>query len=254
MKYIFFAIVLHLCSLHSFSQSRPDSVSYLKSYFTNTQAIIAAPFHWDKQDIANVVMVTGTTAFLMVYDEKMDDFLLRNNSSKLKKISSNFISPFGNGVYTLPLLGTVYLAGVLTKNPYDKEMALLGLKTFIISAGEATVIKMALGRNRPADQFHSPAFQFDGPFKKFSDNGAFVSRHATTSFAVATIMAEGYKSEKRWVPWMAYSLASLVTVSRVYEREHWVSDAFAGACLGYVTGRFMYRINQKKFYRKTFQP
>jgi len=43
---------------------------------------------------------------------------------------------------------------------------------------------------------------------------------------------------------VAYTLASLVTISRVYEREHWASDALAGACLGYVSGKFIYKFNR----------
>lgn len=244
MKKYTIALLLCFCYFPSFSQLNNDSVSYLKSYITNTRDIFVEPFHWDMNDVGNFTMVAGGTAFLMIYDEKIDDFMMRNQNENLNDICNTVLDPFGNGGYSLPLLGAVYLAGVIGKNSYDKEMALLGLKTFIISAGEATVVKFMFQRNRPEDNIPPDAFQFEGPFGGMGDDGAFVSRHATTSFAVAAVMAEGYKSKKKWVPWVAYSLASLVTVSRVYQREHWASDAFAGACLGFVTGKFMYKINQ----------
>lgn len=237
-------------------QSRPDSISYLKSYLTNTVDLVAEPFKWDKYDLANLTLSAGAAGFLMIYDEKIDDLMLRNQNSSLTKLSENVIGPFGSGLYSLPLLGVVYVGGVVGKNSYDKEMAMLGLKAFIFAAGGATMTKFAFQRHRPLDDDPPNAFVYEGPFGSLGDDGSFVSRHATTSFAIATVMAEGYKSEKKWVPFAAYTLASLVTVSRVYERKHWASDAFTGAVLGYVTGKFLYYINhgykqKKSILRKT---
>jgi membrane-associated phospholipid phosphatase len=244
----FYALIIYFLpavftSQQCLSQSHPDSTSYLKSYLTNTRDIVVAPFHWDINDVANVTMVAGVTGFLMIYDEKMDDFVARNQNEKLVNFSKYVIAPFGSGVYSLPLLGAVYLSGIIGGNEYDKEMALLGLKTLILSAGEATVTKWMFQRHRPEDDVPPDSWIFEGPSGDLHDDGSFVSRHATTAFALAAVLAEGYKSKKKWVPYVAYTLASLVTVSRVYERKHWASDAFAGACLGYVTGKFLFKIN-----------
>lgn len=238
-------LLIFFITQQAFAQNTSKHPRYLKSYFTDTRDIITEPLRWDKHDIANATIIVGATAFLMVHDEKLHRFVSVNQNKNLGNVFHYAIAPFGNGIYTLPLLSAVYLGGVAGNNSYDKSMALLGLKTFIISAGEATVIKMAFQRHRPGDNTPPDAFRYDGPFDHFSDNGSLVSRHATTAFAVATVFARGYKSEKKWVPWVAYSLASLVTISRVYEKEHWASDAFAGACLGYVTGRFMFDLNRK---------
>ncbi|HMT30639.1 MAG TPA: phosphatase PAP2 family protein [Bacteroidia bacterium] len=237
------AIVILLCVNNSYSQSHRDSVSYLKSYYTDTRDLIIEPLHWNKNDLANFTLVAGATGFLMIYDEKIDEFVQRNQNENLLNFSQNVLSPFGNGLYSIPALGIIYVSGVISKNPFDKEMALLGLKAFTISAGAATVSKYAFQRHRPIDDNPPDAFAYDGPFGGFSNEGSFVSRHATTAFAVATVISEGYKSKKRWVPYVAYSLASLVACSRVYEREHWASDVFAGAALGFVTGKFLYYIN-----------
>ena len=179
----------------------------------------------------------------MIYDERLDRFLQRNSNNSISNFNQSVIAPFGNGVYALPFLGAFYLSGVIGKNTYDKEMALLGVKAFVLSAGEATLIKAAFQRHRPNDDDPSTAFKYDGPFHKFSDDGSLVSRHATTAFAIATVFAEGYKHKRKWVPFVAYTVASLVSVSRAYDRKHWVSDAFSGAALGYFTGKYLYKIN-----------
>jgi membrane-associated phospholipid phosphatase len=240
--------VILLISAHSFFAGAQDSLpakKYFKSYLTDTRDIIKAPLSWDKYDIATFTMVAGGTGFLMIYDEKIDDFILRNQNKGLNDFLNNVISPLGSGLYSVPLMGVLYLTGKAGGNVYDQRMALLGFKTFVLAAGEATVIKMAFQRHRPVDDTPPDSWQFDGPFKYFSDDGSFVSRHATTSFAMAAFFSEGYKSEKKWVPWVAYSLASLVTFSRVYDRQHWASDAFAGACLGFATGKIMFKLNKK---------
>jgi len=241
---LFFLLIFLSCYTCR-SQSHPDTVSYLKSYLTNTGSIIKEPFHWDIHDVEKVTLTVGVTGFLMIYDEHSDDFFARNQNEQLTNFSKYVIAPFGNGVYSLPLIGALYLGGVIGKNNYDKEMALLGLKTFVIAAGEATVVKWLFQRHRPEDDTPPNSWVWEGPTGDLKDDGAFVSRHATTAFALAAVFAEGYKSKKKWVPIVAYSLASLVTISRVYERKHWASDAFAGACLGYFSGKFIYKINQR---------
>ncbi len=252
-KRIFFNVLTFILLLNfnlSYSQSHPDSISYLKSYLTNTRDIAVEPLHWNKLDLVNITLVSGSTAFLMIYDENINYFFLRNYNSSLNNVGEKVIAPFGNGMLSLPLLGIVYLSGAISKNTYDQEMALLGVKAFVLSAGESTLIKAAFQRHRPIDDIPSNAFKYEGPFNGISDNGSFVSRHATTAFAIATVFAEGYKSKKKWVPVVAYSLASLVSISRVYDQKHWASDVFAGACLGYFTGKFLYKINSSSSTKK----
>ena len=69
---------------------------------------------------------------------------------------------------------------------------------------------------------------------------SFPSGHATSAFAVATVFAYEYRDHLA-VPVAAYSLASLVAVSRVGARRHWLSDVFAGGSMGFMLGRHTYR-------------
>ena len=45
------------------------------------------------------------------------------------------------------------------------------------------------------------------------------------------------------VPIAAYSLAGIVSASRLSARRHWVSDIFVGGSLGFLIGRYTYRHN-----------
>ena len=67
--------------------------------------------------------------------------------------------------------------------------------------------------------------------------GSFPSGHAIGAFAIATVVAERYH-ERRWVPWVAYKLAGAVGFSRVTLQEHFPSDIFAGAFLGFLIAHY----------------
>jgi membrane-associated phospholipid phosphatase len=55
---------------------------------------------------------------------------------------------------------------------------------------------------------------------------------------VAAVVSGRYPKHK-WVPFVAYGLASAVSVSRLPTRAHFPSDIFLGAALGYGIGHFV---------------
>jgi membrane-associated phospholipid phosphatase len=74
--------------------------------------------------------------------------------------------------------------------------------------------------------------------KSFLGTGSsFPSGHAMMSFSVATVFARRYR-QHRWVPYVAYGLASVISFSRVTTSAHFPSDVFLGAALGYAIARF----------------
>jgi membrane-associated phospholipid phosphatase len=57
------------------------------------------------------------------------------------------------------------------------------------------------------------------------------------SFSVATVFARRYR-QHRWVPYVAYGLAGVLSFSRVTTGAHFPSDVFIGAALGYAMARY----------------
>jgi membrane-associated phospholipid phosphatase len=49
------------------------------------------------------------------------------------------------------------------------------------------------------------------------------------------------------VPISAYTIATMVGVSRLSEHEHWVSDVFLGGIIGYLCGRQVVMHDRKVF-------
>ena len=62
---------------------------------------------------------------------------------------------------------------------------------------------------------------------------------------MATIISRRYGKSHRWVPFVAYGLAGVISFSRVPDLAHFPSDVFLGAALGYTITRYdVFRTNQ----------
>ena len=135
--------------------------------------------------------------------------------------------------YTLAgLSGAVYLLGKAKGNRHAQETGLLALAAVGHSQLIVFGLKQAMQRERPLSKDQ------DGSFWEGGDS--FPSGHAATSFAVATVFAYEYRDHIA-APIAAYSVASLVSASRLGARRHWVSDIFVGASLGFLMGRYLYK-------------
>lgn len=85
------------------------------------------------------------------------------------------------------------------------------------------------------------------------DNSAytsFPSGHTAQAFAAATFLSEEYKSKFKWMPYLAYGIASSVGVLRVANNKHYISDVLVGAGLGILSMKMSYLTHQYKWNKK----
>jgi membrane-associated phospholipid phosphatase len=176
----------------------------------------------------------------MVYDQEIYNFIGRPGSPQTENLSKYAIEPWGSGLYTLPLLGAIYLTG--KKDSKHRQIALTGIKAFIISGAFSQVAKHIFHRHRPNDNDPPNPNLWDGPFPIQSSYTSFPSGHTTVAYSVASVLAYGYR-DKLWVGISAYTMATLVGVSRVHDQKHWPSDVFGGAVLGTFIGITLSKLN-----------
>ena len=118
----------------------------------------------------------------------------------------------------------LFASGRAVDGPRYRAMTYDWMHAFLINAAYTVLLKEVVRRERP-----------DG-----EDNLSFPSAHASNAFALAAV-AERHYGWKAGVP--AYALASAVAVSRLQRNKHYLSDAMAGATLGYIVGRTVVRVN-----------
>jgi len=218
---------------------------YFVSYFQDTKDVIKSPFRWTNKQwlVAGGISLAGIIVYTQ--DEQIRNFFQRNQSQSADDFSKYFFEPLGRGLYSLPLLAGFYFYGAIAKDSRAKFVALTGLKAFVISTGFTQVIKQLTHHHRPNQNFPPDPHIWDGPFSNF-EYTSFPSGHSTAIFSIATVIASEY-NDTFWVPIVSYAIAGLASMSRIYDDEHWASDVFFGAVLGYGIGKLVYNNSGKRF-------
>jgi len=149
------------------------------------------------------------------------------------------LSAVNTAAFIAAVPAAMYGVGWLRKNSYAKETALL--------AGEAVTdgflldipFKGITGRKLPLNYTgngpYSDSF-FNGSHNPIN-SGGFYSVHAFAATSVATVIAQRYRKH-RWVPFVAYGLAGAICFSRISRSEHFPSDVFLGAAMGFVISKY----------------
>jgi membrane-associated phospholipid phosphatase len=140
-------------------------------------------------------------------------------------------------VVTLSFLGL----GIVRRDSYMWHTVLYAIEAVAGSELLTQILKGVDRRLRPQDvhsyhHFLNSWFQDRGAW--YSGPGSFPSGHMIAAISLATIFALRY-SERRWVPWTAYSLAVVVGFSRITLLSHFPSDVFAGGVFGYAISRYV---------------
>ena len=232
------------------------------SYFIllgqNVKQEFTKPFHLNKRDWGNLGKYATVTFALSFTDEPIQQsaLRLRNRNTSLNDISKG-LSDFG-GIYEVLTVAGLGAYGLIRSNNKLVNTTLLSSQAYITSGAVMIFLKFLTGRTRPSyypvDVEAEPRFL--GPFHgKLNDangtneNSSFPSGHSTVAFAVATVFAMEYK-DKPLVPVVAYTAASLISMSRITENKHWVTDVVTGVAIGYLSGKLVVK-NYRSFQKIT---
>ncbi|MBT5633601.1 MAG: phosphatase PAP2 family protein [Nitrospina sp.] len=214
--------------------------SFFKGLIEDTRYVLTSPWRWDNSDWTAASIVLGVTGGLFLLDDRIQNVVEDNRNSTTDDLS-NFFEHFGNAFISLPALTGLYLYGRLGENYKMERTALLATESFLVTSLFTTVIKAGIGRARP-DTTDSSSSTFSGPF---SSNNSFPSGHTSTAFAIATVVAHEYEENPMMAP-ISYGIASLTGLSRINDDQHWASDIFLGAALGYFTSKTILKLHSNR--------
>jgi membrane-associated phospholipid phosphatase len=115
----------------------------------------------------------------------------------------------------------------------------MGTRKIAYEIGQASIyagiitylLKASIGRARPYVNEGSTSFHpFSALFFK-QDYQSLPGGHNAAAFVLSTVLSRNAKPV--WLKGLAYLPALLTFVSRVYQDQHWTSDDFLGAAVGY---------------------
>jgi len=181
--------------------------------------------------------ITGVTAALIAADPH-DEPYFRNRPAFEE--TSEIFSSANTGIVELGVPATVYVVGLLRRDSYTQQTAMLAAEAYVDSAIPHVVMKLVSRRLRPSEVAPDHDFRdtfFRSHVTALGKGSSFPSGHAAAAFSIATVMARRYGKHK-WVPWVSYGVAGLISFSRVPDMAHFPSDVFLGAALGYTITRF----------------
>lgn len=188
--------------------------------------------HW-----VPTLAITGVTGVLIATDPHTQPYF--RNSTPFDEFADVF-STTNTGIVEIGVPVAVYVTGLLRHDSYTVQTAMLTGEAYLDSAIPHVVIKLLSRRLRPSAVPPQQDFRdtfFRSHVGVLGKGSSFPSGHAAAAFSIATVMARRYGDHK-WVPWVAYGVAGLISFSRVPDMAHFPSDVFLGAALGYTITRF----------------
>ncbi|HEX7959554.1 MAG TPA: phosphatase PAP2 family protein, partial [Terriglobales bacterium] len=198
----------------------------LRNLVCDQAQIWTSPLRLTLKDAQWLVPFAGITTGLIVTDRTTSAELSRGSNITL----SNHIADAG---VALAGAGTVgfYALGRLQSNDHLRETGVLTGEAMLNSVITDTVLKYSFGRERPLEG--------DGKGHFFRGGQSFPSGHSVAAWSFASVLSSEYPG---WLTkTLAYGGASAVSLARVTGKQHFTSDVFVGATLGYLTGKYIYK-------------
>jgi hypothetical protein len=197
-----------------------------RGFFSDQKVIWTCPARLRISDAEWLVPSAGIATALFVTDTTTSHELTRNSHKQQSVTFSNL------GVGLLAATSaSMYLWGAHQDDNKMRETGLLSVEAGLDAFTVDEVLKYGFRRDRPNVNGGQGAFFQSG-------GSSFPSAHATTSFAIATVIANEYPGPLTKI--LSYGLATGVSFARVTGQQHFLSDVFIGGTMGYLIGRSVY--------------
>lgn len=215
--------------LHDRSVDNPNVVGMplIRNLWSDQKAIWSSPGKLRWADSSWLFPLAAVTGGLFATDRSAAKWLPSqpNHLQRYRTLSNYGVASLvGAG-------GGLYLWGKISHDDHRTETGILAGEAAINAVGVNTVLKYSFGRERP---------YLDGGRGAFFHGGtSFPSDHAAAAWSIASVVAHEYPGFL--TKFLAYGVATGVSVSRIKGQEHFPSDVLVGSALGWFIGQYVYR-------------
>ena len=174
-------------------------------------------------DWQNAALVGAATAGAIAIHQNWDDDVRDYTAEHPKRWghTSHMIGYFGHAQYHVPALLGLYGWSIKEQDAELHQCATTLISAYTLTSISVLSLKLITDTDRPSDDWN------DGRF-------GFPSYHAASMFTLAAVTDE-FHGFATAAP--IYTLAGLVSWSRIDERDHDLSDIVFGAFLGWAVGK-----------------
>lgn len=235
MKIISFILFFLLQLPCLFAQFKYD----LPQFKDETIEFIQQPSNWDGDDLLKIGLIGAGTFLVMQIDEPIRDWM-KKDQAYAKSFPMEFGRMYGELYSPIALAGSIGIYSLIQNDKSARKVAYEILQTSFYAGAVTTLLKVITGRARPFMEKSSHSFLHLKPF----DNEflSLPSGHSTLAFSISTVLANN--SNSTIIKILCYIPAVLTAISRVYQDQHWTSDVFLGAVIGYTVGNFVTSVHE----------
>src|SRR2546422_11734825 len=201
------------------------------------EGIFTSPFHVNRHNALEWLVPMAATGALIASDTHIAN-AFENSRGQVRW--GGRISNIGASYTLIPIVAGSYVYGAWRDNPKGREIGVLGTESLLDSLIVAGVLKEVFRRNRPDEK---------NPGDFWGGGTSFPSGHAIQVWSIASLLAHEYK-HKPIIAVTAYSLAGIVSASRIAARKHFASDVVTGGTMGWFIGRYVYQTHMSHLAHK----
>lgn len=195
--------------------------------------IVTAPFHLTAPNYYWLIPFGAATGIAL---DKDNEAMRAVGSHPVRENDFRRFSDYGGLYAPSASIAVGYIAGSVTHNSHLQETAVLAGEAMADSLILNKGLGYAIDRQTPMQGNGRGNFWPHG-LSTWPDGQSMPSDHSILAWSFAHVVASQYSGIATKL--IVYSLASTVSVSRVMAREHFPSDVFVGAALGYVIGGYV---------------
>lgn len=248
MSILFYYLALNLAYSQGDTLVKKKELVFT-SFCDSQKKIFSSPLLIKVKDLNYLLPLAMLTSATIIFDEEINKNIqkFRNETPVV-----NNLSPLLTYGGELPFLagasGFMYLTGLTFKDEKLRQTGAITTYALVNSAVVITLLKMTFGRQRPNIDGSSKWHFFPQSLNQFKGEetgkyNSFPSGHSIAAWTLATVISEQYK-DNLYIPIIAYSFATCVSLSRTTENAHWLSDVIIGSVLGYGIGKFSAKVNK----------
>jgi len=215
---------------YTFSQFGSETVDFVKM-----------PLQWDGDDYIKFGLVGAGTGLIMFADQQIRDAVLKDRSYyhsaaiELGRMYGEYYSP-------IVFFGGFASYSLIMHDIASRKIAYEIGQASLYAGGLTFLLKVSIGRARPYLEKGPGTYR---PFFSIfnQDYHSIPGGHSTAAFAVSTVLSRNV--EPVWLKALCYVPPLFTMVSRVYQDQHWSSDNFMGAALGYFVATWVVDKHEK---------
>lgn len=227
------------------SKTRWQMITYdLGHVFGGMGYAYTRPLTWQNKQWKQFGGTVIGTGLLYLADDDISRFISNQRESVPRRVR-DYGTFYGGPLNNLIFSGAVLTTGLVLKRQKLRRAGVLMLSSGMSAGLLQQTTKYLAGRARPVAGKGKDTFS---PFSSDRNFHSFFSGHTALAFTTAYALGKQFKS--LWIRGIIYGIGLVPGISRVWDKQHWMTDFAIGVVVSIATVEAIDRYLDKKYDEK----